>query len=303
MEVGVVWGSREPGFKTIRVETEKTNDVSENSVAKMYTEGIKNSSRKTYATLTHIGTEKTLKIRSLGSFKRRAHSWPGVLRPGFTLRRHIVTRIARRRSSAQVVITPRSRSLRQGVVGMEEQEKGVATIDHQEVHVNVGNTTSWPQGSIEYSTSKDGVTLNGKSDPSSQAPRAIVTQPDPKDKPKDFVVTSCLVLAFCNFIFGYLGYHYGLKSNYAWKLGDELEARKRAKTAMLFVVLGVIAGVATYILVFTLYFTLRTAPYPGRAFIGKNVNVVWTMFSQLPVKCSVGDNERRFVERLTSSQT
>ena len=46
------------------------------------------------------------------------------------------------------------------------------------------------------------------------------------------------------------------KSNYAWQLGDEVESRKHAKTARLFVILGVIAGLVTYVLALTLFFTI-----------------------------------------------
>ena len=48
-----------------------------------------------------------------------------------------------------------------------------------------------------------------------------------------------------------------VKANHAWQLGDEASSRKRAKVAMLFVILGVVTGILTYILAFTLYFTLN----------------------------------------------
>ena len=49
---------------------------------------------------------------------------------------------------------------------------------------------------------------------------------------------------------------FSAKSNYAWQLGDEVEARKHAKTARLFVILGVIAGILTWVLSLTLFFTI-----------------------------------------------
>lgn len=85
----------------------------------------------------------------------------------------------------------------------------------------------------------------------------VVRQGPLKPKPKDFVVTSCFVILCCNFIFGLLGYHFGVKANHAWQLGDEHSSRKRAKLAMIFVILGIIAGISTYVLALTLYFTLN----------------------------------------------
>lgn len=48
-----------------------------------------------------------------------------------------------------------------------------------------------------------------------------------------------------------------VKANHAWQLGDEHSSRKRAKLAMVFVILGIIAGISTYVLALTLYFTLN----------------------------------------------
>lgn len=48
-----------------------------------------------------------------------------------------------------------------------------------------------------------------------------------------------------------------VKANHAWQLGDEHSSRKRAKVAMIFVILGIIAGISTYVLALTLYFTLN----------------------------------------------
>lgn len=126
-----------------------------------------------------------------------------------------------------------------------------ATIDHTEVHVDLTKTG---KGKAEIKTGEPGVVYN--SGEPGQTAIVVQTKPDPGVKPKDFVVTSCLVIMFCNFIFGLLGYHWGTKSNYAWQLGDEVEARKHAKTARLFVIIGVIVGVLTWVLALTLFFTI-----------------------------------------------
>ncbi|XP_041347476.1 uncharacterized protein LOC121367390 [Gigantopelta aegis] len=132
---------------------------------------------------------------------------------------------------------------------------GVATIDHQEVHVDLTRrgpvpNDSKPDPNVQYSSSSNQVVVSQTTVP------IVAQQPDPKRKPKDFVMTSCFVIFACNFIFGLLGYHFGVKSNWAWQLGDEVEARKKARTALLFVILGVCVGVLTYVLVFSLYFTV-----------------------------------------------
>ena len=79
-----------------------------------------------------------------------------------------------------------------------------ATIDHTEVHVDL-NKTGKPaittgESAVAYNTGEPG-----------QTTVIVQTKPDPGAKPKDFVVTSCLVIMFCNFIFGLLGYHWGSK--------------------------------------------------------------------------------------------
>ncbi|KAL8603621.1 hypothetical protein ACOMHN_005563 [Nucella lapillus] len=85
-------------------------------------------------------------------------------------------------------------------------------------------------------------------------PPIVAQRPDPKDKPKDYVNTSCAVLFACNFIFGILGWHYGSKSNNAWQVGDIDEAKRQAKKALIFVIIGIIVGLLTYALAFGLYF-------------------------------------------------
>lgn len=136
-----------------------------------------------------------------------------------------------------------------------------ATIDHQAVHINLTkhgtseNNVITRQPTINTSHMQyDGRTAMAIF---TQSPTPVVAQkPDPKLKPKDFVITSCAVLFLCNFIFGLLGYHFGVKSNYAWQLGDIDTAKRQAKKALLFVIIGVIVGIATYIIAFVLYFVV-----------------------------------------------
>ncbi|XP_067684819.1 uncharacterized protein [Haliotis asinina] len=122
-----------------------------------------------------------------------------------------------------------------------------ATINHTEVHVDVRSSGA------TYSTNGDAVTQQG-------GVPIIAQNPDPDRKPKDFVMTNCFVVFACNFIFGFIGYHYGVKSNWAWKLGQEHEARKKAKIALIFAILGIVAGTITYCLAFGLYFTVGKKP-------------------------------------------
>ena len=78
-----------------------------------------------------------------------------------------------------------------------------AMIDHTEVHVDLTK-----KGQPEIQTSNSGVAYTTGE---GQTAVVVQTKPDPGMKPKDFVVTSCLVIMFCNFIFGLLGYHWGSK--------------------------------------------------------------------------------------------
>ena len=95
------------------------------------------------------------------------------------------------------------------------QTDGVATIDHQEVHIDltqrgpVPHASSGPGGAdptVQFKPTSDHVTLTGQT-----SVPIVAQQPDPKRKPKDFVMTSCFVIFACNFIFGLLGYHFGGK--------------------------------------------------------------------------------------------
>jgi len=47
-----------------------------------------------------------------------------------------------------------------------------------------------------------------------------------------------------------------VKANNAWQLGDVMEARRQAKKAKIFVIVGVITGIITYALALTLFFTI-----------------------------------------------
>lgn len=134
-----------------------------------------------------------------------------------------------------------------------------ATITHEEVHVNIDKSSN---GSTVISTQPITVGYNTSSSDiivTDQPGIAVVNQgkPDGKRKPKDFVVTSCFVIMLCNFIFGLFAYHFGVKANHAWQLGDEVASKHHAKKAKIFVIVGIIAGLATYALSITLYFTLK----------------------------------------------
>lgn len=90
------------------------------------------------------------------------------------------------------------------------QRNSAATIEHTEVHIDVGqgHTNTHPV----ISTGKSGEPeVRYSSAESGQTTVVVQTKPDPADKPKDFVVTSCFVIMFCNFIWGFAGYHFGCK--------------------------------------------------------------------------------------------
>ncbi|PVD25130.1 hypothetical protein C0Q70_15628 [Pomacea canaliculata] len=135
----------------------------------------------------------------------------------------------------------------------------VATIDHTSVYVDVekrknGPVTSQPakgqgqQGQAEFDAETAKVIFTQGGLP------IVAQQPDPKEKPKDWVNTSCAVIFLCNFVFGLLGWHYGSKSNNAWQVGDIEEARRHGRKALIFAICGVIAGLCTYALAFGLFF-------------------------------------------------
>ncbi|KAL3852347.1 hypothetical protein ACJMK2_016002 [Sinanodonta woodiana] len=132
------------------------------------------------------------------------------------------------------------------------------TIEHTEIHVDLKRKGEHPT----INTGSHTVQYYNTSDPG-QPTIIVQTKPDPKDKPKDYVVTSCFVILLCNFAFGLLGWHYGLKANYAWQLGDEVESRAKAKKAKICVIVGILVGIATYVLALALFFTLSPLA-PGR---------------------------------------
>lgn len=89
-----------------------------------------------------------------------------------------------------------------------------ATIDHQEVHINLTKHGTKGNAPITKQPSTNGnqVHYDGQTAMAifTQSPTPIVAQkPDPSLKPKDFVITSCIVIFLCNFIFGLLGWHFG----------------------------------------------------------------------------------------------
>lgn len=91
-------------------------------------------------------------------------------------------------------------------ITMSTEQDRVATIDHQEVHVNLTKPTE-----SKPAISQGQIVTSQPNASYKSGETGIVFQPppDPKDKPKDYVVTSCGVLLLCNFIFGFLGYHFG----------------------------------------------------------------------------------------------
>ncbi|KAK3101323.1 hypothetical protein FSP39_002681 [Pinctada imbricata] len=151
-----------------------------------------------------------------------------------------------------------------------EDEGTAATIDHETVHIDltrktkevdnqgengdVNQTVISTQPTVVYGYDQH-ITIDGVETP-------VVKQGPNKPKPKDFVVTSCFVVLCCNFIFGLIGYHYGVKANHAWQLGDEPAARSRSKMALIMVICGIVAGLTTYALAFGIYFSTRDSDDP-----------------------------------------
>lgn len=135
-------------------------------------------------------------------------------------------------------------------------------ISHEEVHTTAPTVSHSvvvdpsDKYRVEYNKRDNNVNLDQTAAP------VVVQGSRQSEKPKDFVNTSCFVILACNFIFGLLGRHYGLKSNYAWQLGDMDTAKKQSKRALIFNVVGIICGVLTYTLALVLYLTLfrSTAP-------------------------------------------
>ena len=82
------------------------------------------------------------------------------------------------------------------------ERNSAAMIDVEAVNIDLTK-----RGGPTIQTSEPGVAYN--SGEAGQTTVVVQTKPDPGRKPKDFVVTSCLVIMFCNFILGLLGYHYG----------------------------------------------------------------------------------------------
>lgn len=139
--------------------------------------------------------------------------------------------------------------------GLEgEKRSSAATIEHTEIHVDV--TKHHHNDPVITTGKNDAPGVKYTTNETGQTTVVVQTKPDPADKPKDFVVTSCFVIMLCNFCWGIAGWHYGLKANYAWQLGDEVECRKQAKRAKIFVICGVITGIITWVLALTLFFTL-----------------------------------------------
>ncbi|KAH3880228.1 uncharacterized protein LOC127865048 [Dreissena polymorpha] len=133
-----------------------------------------------------------------------------------------------------------------------DKRNSAATIEHEEVHIDLStkkqpviSTGKSDKPGVKYANSNDGTLTT-----------IVVQKPDPSRKPKDFVMTSCIVIMFCNFVFGIAGWHFGLRANNAWQLGDESECRQHAKKAKIFVICGIITGIITWVLALTLFFTI-----------------------------------------------
>lgn len=82
-----------------------------------------------------------------------------------------------------------------------------------------------------------------------------------KNMPPFYIHVHELFCNTCMYIITYIIFKallfIAVKANHAWQLGDEHSSRKRARVAMIFVILGIIAGISTYVLALTLYFTLN----------------------------------------------
>lgn len=139
-----------------------------------------------------------------------------------------------------------------------KRHHSAATIEHTEIHVDVkkssqGNSNNGPKITTD-GVAGPGVRYSGNE--TGQTTVIVQTKPDPKDKPKDYVVTSCFVIMLCNFCLGIPAWHFGLKANYAWQLGEEVECRRQAKRAKILVFCGVILGIITWVLALVLFFTV-----------------------------------------------
>lgn len=138
-------------------------------------------------------------------------------------------------------------------------DKSAPVISHEEIHANV------PSISKNISDQDHAYYSRNTNQPHIDTSSANVVMKDKKEKakkPKDFVILSCFVILGANFIFGFLGYYFGQKSSYAWQLGDVDTAKKQARKALIFNVIGIFIGILTYILAIVLFFTVFKGEVP-----------------------------------------
>lgn len=138
-------------------------------------------------------------------------------------------------------------------------DKSAPVISHEEIHANV------PSISKNISDQDHAYYSRNTNQPDIDTSSANVVMKDKKEKakkPKDFVILSCFVILGANFIFGFLGYYFGQKSSYAWQLGDVDTAKKQARKALIFNVIGIFIGILTYILAIVLFFTVFKGEVP-----------------------------------------
>lgn len=104
------------------------------------------------------------------------------------------------------------------------KRRSAATIEHTEVHVDMSGGGSTNKRSTINTGRSGEPEVRYSSNETGQTTVVVQTKPDPADKPKDFVVTSCFVIMFCNFIWGIAGWHFGRKFKFCFNtVGAQLK--------------------------------------------------------------------------------
>ena len=81
----------------------------------------------------------------------------------------------------------------------------VPIISHEEIHTKIPSISQHLSNQDHaYYRMED-----NQSNADTSSATVVVQQNQPVKKPKDFVNFSCFVILGCNFIFGFLGYHFG----------------------------------------------------------------------------------------------
>ena len=101
--------------------------------------------------------------------------------------------------------------VREAVANGGGGRNSAATIDHTEVHVDLARKPHEANNQTTINTGKSGDPGVRYSSAESGLTTVVVQKPNPDDKPKDYVVTSCMVILLCNFLWGLAGWHYGSK--------------------------------------------------------------------------------------------